>query len=339
MSRTGEQPLLCIRDLYVEFPLFRRTVHAVNGCSIAVEPGQIVGLVGESGSGKSVTALASLGLIAPPGRVRGSIEIDGREVVGRPESALSSLRGGVAAMIFQNPTTALNPYFTVGRQMTDVIRLHRKPGTVDARTAAMRALDQVGLPDTETQLHKYPHQFSGGQLQRVMIALALACEPRLLIADEPTTALDVTVQAQIIVLLRELAADSGLSVLFITHDLGVVASLCDRVCVMYAGSVMEEGAVGDMFARPAHPYTRKLLDTVPRLGTGRHEFVSIPGQVPDLSQPPSGCPFHPRCDIANETCRREQPAPQRIGSGHLAACHYPERALKLVSNGTRGEKP
>jgi len=339
MIRTGEQPLLCIRDLYVEFPLFRRTVHAVNGCSIAVEPGQIVGLVGESGSGKSVTALASLGLIAPPGRVRGSIEIDGREVVGRPESALSSLRGGVAAMIFQNPTTALNPYFTIGRQMTDVIRLHRKPGTVDARAAATRALDQVGLPDTEAQLHKYPHQFSGGQLQRVMIALALACEPRLLIADEPTTALDVTVQAQIIVLLRELAADTGLSVLFITHDLGVVASLCDRVCVMYAGSVMEEGAVRDMFARPAHPYTRKLLDTVPRLGTGRHEFVAIPGQVPDLSQPPPGCPFHPRCDIATETCRRQQPAPQRIGSGHLAACHYPQRALRLVSNGTRGEKP
>ncbi|MDZ7670572.1 MAG: ABC transporter ATP-binding protein [Gammaproteobacteria bacterium] len=325
-------PLLAIRDLYVEFPLFRRTVHAINGCSLDVAPGQIVGLVGESGSGKSVTALASLGLVGPPARVRGSIRLAGHEIVGCRDETLAAVRGGVAAMIFQNPTTALNPYFTIGRQMTDVIRLHRGGDVKEAKALAARSLGQVGLADTGAQLHKYPHQLSGGQLQRVMIAMALACRPRLLIADEPTTALDVTVQAQIIVLLRELAAQSNMSVLFITHDLGVVASLCDRVTVMYAGSVVEEGAVSDIFDHPAHPYTRKLIDTVPKLGTGRRDFVAIPGQVPDPSRRPAGCPFHPRCELATETCAREQPAARPVGSGHSAVCHYPDRPLKLVSS-------
>jgi len=329
-------PLLDIRDLYVAFPLFRRTVHAINGCSLSVAPGEIVGLVGESGSGKSVTALASLGLIPAPASVRGSIRLAGREIVGLGERELASVRGGTAAMIFQNPTTALNPYFTIGRQMADIIRLHKEPHAGRARARAADSLAQVGLPDAEAQLHKYPHQLSGGQLQRVMIAMALACEPRLLIADEPTTALDVTVQAQIIVLLRELAAKAGLSVLFITHDLGVVASLCDRVSVMYAGSVVEEGPVTDIFAQPAHPYTRKLIETVPKLGTGRRDFVAIPGQVPDLSRRPRGCPFQPRCDRATDTCAREQPEAHRIGASHSAVCHYPERPLKLVSNGERG---
>ncbi|MGA8259945.1 MAG: ABC transporter ATP-binding protein [Arenicellales bacterium] len=337
MSTEGTGPLLMIRDLHVEFPLFRRTVHAVNGCSITVEPGQIVGVVGESGSGKSVTALASLGLIAPPGRVRGSIMLNGEEIVGRAESALAHMRGATAAMIFQNPTTALNPYFTVGRQMIDVIRLHRSRESAAAKRAALEALKQVGLPDVESQLQKYPHQLSGGQLQRVMIAMALALEPRLLIADEPTTALDVTVQAQIIVLLRDLAAREGLSVLFITHDLGVVASLCDRVSVMYAGAVVEEGAVNDIFASPAHPYTRKLLDTVPKLGTGKREFTAIPGQVPDLSRPPAGCPFHPRCEKATDLCSKDIPASHRVGGGHTAVCHYPERPLKLVASQGRSD--
>lgn len=331
-------PLLAIHDLYVEFPLFRRTVHAINGCTLRVEPGQIVGLVGESGSGKSVTALASLGLVGPPARVRGSIRIAGREIVGSRDDALTSMRGGVAAMIFQNPTTALNPYFTIGRQMTDVIRLHRVRDPGEAKVVAGRSLEQVGLADPEAQLHRYPHQLSGGQLQRVMIAMALACQPRLLIADEPTTALDVTVQAQIIVLLRELAAKANMSVLFITHDLGVVASLCDRVSVMYAGSVVEEGAVADIFDHPAHPYTRKLIDTVPRLGTGRRDFVAIPGQVPDPSRRPDGCPFHPRCERATETCASEQPGARPVGFGHTAACHYPDRPLKLVA-GRGGSTP
>jgi peptide/nickel transport system ATP-binding protein len=326
------EPLLSIRDLYVEFPLFRRTVHAINGCSLRVDPGQIVGLVGESGSGKSVTALATLGLVGPPARIRGSIRLAGREVIGCRDETLASVRGGQAAMIFQNPTTALNPYFTIGRQMTDVIRLHRGGNTDEARAAASRSLEQVGLADTAAQLQKYPHQLSGGQLQRVMIAMALACKPRLLIADEPTTALDVTVQAQIIVLLRELAAEAGLSVLFITHDLGVVASLCDRVVVMYAGSVVEDGAVVDIFDHPAHPYTRKLIDTVPRLGTGRRDFVAIPGHVPDPARRPDGCPFHPRCERGTETCAREQPPVRPIGAGHSAVCHYPDRRLELVRN-------
>jgi len=329
------EPLLAVRDLYVDFPLFRRTVQAINGCGITVERGQIVGLVGESGSGKSVTALASLGLVAPPGRVRGSIRLAGREIIGQTQAALSSLRGGTASMIFQNPTTALNPYFTVGRQMTDVIRLHRCRDARKAEATAVSALVQVGLPDADAQLHKHPHQLSGGQLQRVMIAMALACEPELLLADEPTTALDVTVQAQIIVLLRELAVEKSLSVLFITHDLGVVASLCDRVAVMYAGTVVEEGTVDDIFERPAHPYTRKLLDTVPKLGTGRRDFTAIPGQVPDLSHRPAGCPFHPRCDMATETCAAEPPAFQHVGAGHNAACHYPERPVTLVASNGR----
>jgi peptide/nickel transport system ATP-binding protein len=332
MTTVRTDPLLEIRDLYVEFPLFRRTVHAINGCSLTVEPGRIVGLVGESGSGKSVTALASLGLVPPPARVRGSIRLAGREMVGCSAGTLAAVRGGVAAMIFQNPTTALNPYFTIGRQLTDVIRLHGARDGGEAEAVAARALAQVGLADTGAQLRKYPHQLSGGQLQRVMIAMALACEPQLLIADEPTTALDVTVQAQIIVLLRELAARTGLSVLFITHDLGVVASLCDRVTVMYAGSVVEEGGVEDIFDHPAHPYTRKLIDTVPKLGTGRREFVAIPGQVPDPSRRPDGCPFHPRCELATDTCAREQPAARPVGAGHTAVCHYPERPLKLVTS-------
>jgi len=333
------EPLLAIRDLQVTFPMFRRTVHAINGCSLSVESGRIVGLVGESGSGKSVTALASLGLLPPSAGVRGSIRLAGREIVGCGSDTLSSVRGGTAAMIFQNPTTALNPYFTIGRQMTDVIRLHCDRDAKRAVVRAEEALAQVGLPDTAAQLDKYPHQLSGGQLQRVMIAMALACEPALLIADEPTTALDVTVQAQIIVLLRDLAERTGLSVLFITHDLGVVASLCDSVTVMYAGSVVEEGPVGDIFDHPAHPYTRKLMDTVPTLGTGRRDFVAIAGQVPDLSRLPAGCPFHPRCELATEICSRESPAWQPVTAAHGAACHYPERRLKLVSSGngsTRG---
>ncbi|HSH40667.1 MAG TPA: ABC transporter ATP-binding protein [Arenicellales bacterium] len=329
------EPLLAIRDLRVTFPMFRRTVHAINGCSLSVESGRIVGLVGESGSGKSVTALASLGLLPPSAGVRGSIRLAGREIVGCSSDTLASVRGGTAAMIFQNPTTALNPYFTIGRQMADVIRLHRERDARRALARAEEALAQTGLPDAAAQLDKYPHQLSGGQLQRVMIAMALACEPALLIADEPTTALDVTVQAQIIVLLRDLAERTGLSVLFITHDLGVVASLCDSVTVMYAGSVVEHGAVGDIFDHPAHPYTRKLMDTVPMLGTGRRDFVAIAGQVPDLSRLPAGCPFHPRCELATETCSREAPAWQDIGTGHGAACHYPERPLHQVANGNR----
>lgn len=321
-SHSGHSPILEVCDLSVEFPLRGRTVRAVNECNLNVQPGQILGLVGESGSGKSITALACLGLVPTPGQVYGSVRVDGREIAACTDEELNQLRGGVAAMIFQNPVTALNPYFTVRRQLTDVIRVHRGLGGKAARREAADVFGRVKLPDPQAQLDKYPHQLSGGQLQRVMIAMALACKPKILIADEPTTALDVTVQAQIIVLLRELAATSGLAILLITHDLGVVSSTCNDVAVMYAGGIVECGGVYDVFSRPSHPYTRRLLATVPRLGTGRTEFTAIPGQVPDLAAIPSGCPFHPRCELATAKCRDNSPDTRQVRSGHVAKCHH-----------------
>ena len=315
--------VLSVRGLRVEFPGLGYTVQAVRDCDLEVGAGEVLGLVGESGCGKSVTALACLGLVPAPGHASGSIKLCGHEVIGNTERALGELRGGTAAMIFQNPNAALNPFFTVGHQLTHPIRLHRGLRRAAARAAAVEALQAVRLSDPELALDRYPHQLSGGQLQRVMIAMAIASRPRLLIADEPTTALDVTVQAQIIVLLRELAASTGLTVLFITHDLGVVATLCDRVAVMYAGTVVEQGPVGAVIGSPAHPYTGKLLGAVPKIGQGRGELASIPGQVPNLAAPPSGCAFHPRCERASSSCEQRRPAPHAVEGPHLAACHHP----------------
>ena len=313
---------LAIRDLAVEFPELFRTVKAVRGADLSVRRGEIMGLVGESGCGKSMTALACLGLVPPPGRVRGHISVDGFEVLGRPDRELLPVRGGLAAMIFQNPGKALNPFFTIGRQLTDVIRLHHRHGKQKSREAALEALRSVHVPDPEIALRRYPHQLSGGQLQWAMIAMALACEPKVLIADEPTTALDVTIQAQVIVLLRELADARGLTILFITHDLGVVGSLCDRVSVMYAGRVVEVGSVRDVLESPAHPYTRKLLATVPKLGDGHSELAFIPGQVPDMASPPSGCAFHPRCERASPVCTQSDPGNRDLSGSHRVACHH-----------------
>jgi oligopeptide/dipeptide ABC transporter ATP-binding protein len=315
--------VLRIADLHIDFPDLFRTVQAVRGCDLTVRRGEVMGLVGESGCGKSMTALACLGLVPPPGRVRGEISVDGFPVVGRSEAELVAVRGGLAAMIFQNPGKALNPFFTVDRQMTDVLRCHRHIGHREARGLALVALKSVHLPDPELALDKYPHQLSGGQLQRVMIAMALACEPTLLIADEPTTSLDVTIQAQVVVLLRELASTRGLSILFITHDLGLVGCLCDRVSVMYAGRVVEVGEVADVFAAPGHPYTRKLLETVPKLGAGQAELASIPGQVPNMAFPPPGCAFHPRCERASLICEQSLPKVIALGETHAVACHHP----------------
>ena len=314
--------VLDIKGLSVEFPGLVRTVKAVRGIDLEVEEGCVMGVVGESGCGKSITAMACLGLVPSPGTVNGSIKLDGREIVGCPDNELGGLRGGRAAMIFQNPMKALNPFFSVGRQMSDVIRRHRGMGETRARDAAVEALDSVHLPDPGLVLDKFPHQMSGGQIQRVMIAMALACRPKVIIADEPTTALDVTVQAQIIALLRELATEQGKTILFITHDLAVVASLCDKVAVMYAGKVVETGNVGDVFSRPGHPYTAKLMRTVPRLGHRDGTLDFIPGQVPDMGYPPPGCAFHPRCGIATELCTQRQPE-YRLHSGeHIVACHH-----------------
>ncbi len=315
-------PVLHIEGLRVEFPGLVRTVQAVRGVSLQVAEGKVLGLVGESGSGKSMTAMACLGLVPKPGQVEGSVKVDGYEVVGRADRELAVLRGGGAAMIFQNPMRALNPFFTVGQQMTEVIRCHRPFDDAEARDAAVDGLRAVHMPDPEIALGKYPHQMSGGQIQRVMIAMALACQPKLIIADEPTTALDVTVQAQIITLLRELAAEQGRTILFITHDLGVVASLCDDVAVMYAGEVVEAGSVAKVFADPRHPYTKKLMNTVPKLGAGEQSLNFIPGQVPDMGFPPSGCAFHPRCDKATALCRERPPVFSAFGENHKAACHH-----------------
>ena len=328
--------VLEIRGLSVDFPGLGETVRAVRDCSISVRKGEILGLVGESGSGKSVTAMACLGLVPPPGEIRGSVEVAGQQVVGRTHGELEDLRGGTAAMIFQDPGAALNPFFTVGRQIADVIVSHQDIGLRAAREAAIEALRLVHLPDPELAVDRYPHQLSGGQLQRAMIAMAMACEPDLLIADEPTTALDVTIQAQIIVLLRELAQETGLTILFITHDLGVVASLCDRVAVMYAGEIVETGPLPELFDAPAHPYTERLMRTVPRLGGGKAELAYIEGQVPNMARLPRGCAFHTRCAQATEVCRQQPPAARDLGAARLAACHHALGAPHLKEVTDRG---
>lgn len=317
------ESLLNIEDLHVSFPEMSRTVQAVRGCSLSIDKGEVVGLVGESGSGKSITSLACLGLVPSPGEVQGSIIVGGEQVVGAGDRDLGDLRGGKAAMIFQNPMTALNPFFSVGRQLVDAIRCHKSLTKKQAMEAAIVSLKTVHMPDPDIAVTKYPHQMSGGQLQRVMIAMALSCSPKLLIADEPTTALDVTVQAQIILLLRELAATQGLTILFITHDLGVVASLCDRVAVMYAGQIVETGSVAHIFANPMHPYTSKLLKTVPDVGRGKEDLVFIPGQVPDMANPPTGCAFNARCDQATDECKEAIPVFSEQVSGQFAACFNP----------------
>lgn len=316
------EEILNIQGLSINFPGLIRTVQAVRGVDLTLNKGDLVGLVGESGSGKSMTASACLGLVPSPGEVTGSVKVSGSEVIGRTEKELARLRGGEAAMIFQNPMKALNPFFTIGRQMSDAIRCHRPLSSTEAMQAAIDGLRAVHMPDPEFAVEKYPHQMSGGQIQRVMIALALACEPQLLIADEPTTALDVTIQAQILALLRELAEERGLTILFITHDLGVVATLCDRVAMMYAGRIVETADVHTLFNDPRHPYTQRLLETVPRLGAHRAELPAIPGQVPDMGTPPMGCAFHPRCHLASDICRTQDPDNRSPRKGCTVACHH-----------------
>ncbi len=321
------EPVLHISGLKVEFPGLMRKVRALRGVDLTLEKGKVLGLVGESGSGKSMTAMACLGLVPKPGLVEGSIKVDGFQVVGRSVRELGKLRGGGAAMIFQNPMRALNPFFTIAQQMVEVIRCHRPFGKSQALDAALEGLSAVQMPDPEFALGKYPHQMSGGQIQRVMIALGIACQPKLLIADECTTALDVTVQAQIVQLLRELARTRDLAILFITHDLGVVAAVCDEVAVMYAGRIVETGTVEAVYANPLHYYTRKLMSAVPVLGHGKGELESIPGQVPDLAFPLPGCAFADRCEVGDETCAKFAPPMAEYDNRHFAACHYAAEAL------------
>jgi peptide/nickel transport system ATP-binding protein len=321
--------LLEIQDLVTAFHTPAGRVPAVDGVSLSLERGRTLGLVGESGCGKSVTAMSVLGLVASPGRIeRGRIllEIDGDPVnlVTLPEKRLRKLRGGRVGMIFQEPMTSLNPVFTIGDQVSETVRLHRRSSRREARERALELLTLVGIADPRRRLDEYPHQLSGGMRQRIMIAIALACEPELLIADEPTTALDVTIQAQILELLADLRRRLGMAILLITHDLGVVAETCDEVAVMYAGRIVERAPAAELFANPLHPYTIGLLAARPdhRAG-GEGPLAAIPGMVPQPRDFPSGCRFHPRCRHAREPwCVVEQPLLREVEPNHVAACHF-----------------
>jgi oligopeptide/dipeptide ABC transporter ATP-binding protein len=321
---TGE-PLLEVEGLVVTVPTPAGPARAVDGVSLAVGRGETLGLVGESGCGKSITMLAAMGLLPSAIRVAGSVRLDGRQILGLPQAELAALRGKAIAMIFQDSLTALNPVLTVGEHLSEALRLHQ-PGLSRAAAAerAVDLLELVSIPEPRRRLAQYPHEFSGGMRQRVMIAMAVANEPGVLIADEPTTALDVTVQAQILEVLARMREALGLALVVITHDLGVVAGTADRVAVMYAGRIVEEGPAEAVFADPRHPYTCGLLAAVPRIDARRRRLVPIEGSPPALAARPAGCAFHPRCAHAEDMCRIEVPLLRRVGETS-AACHLAER--------------
>ncbi len=319
------QPILQVRDLRTEFRTEGGVVTAVDGVSFDVDRGRTVGIVGESGSGKSVTNLSILRLVPnPPGRIAGgSILFDGQDLLALPEAAMRGIRGKRISMIFQDPMTSLNPYLRIGRQLTEVLELHEGASRADARRRSIEMLERVGIPNPSERIDRYPHEFSGGMRQRVMIAMALLCKPELLIADEPTTALDVTIQAQILDLIRSMRDELGMAVILITHDLGVVAGTTDDVIVMYAGRVVEQARTRELFREPKHPYTLGLLRSIPRLDRDDARLTPIPGRPPDLTRLAPGCPFAPRCEFAIDLCRAERP-PLRcvghVGGEHVAAC-------------------
>ncbi len=317
--------LLTVRDLRTHFFTRAGVVKAVNGVSFDLRAGETLGIVGESGSGKSVTALSIMRLIpTPPGRiVSGKLLFAGQDLLTIGKSRLRQLRGNEISMIFQDPMTSLNPVFTIGHQLEETLHAHTRLTRTQVRTRAVELLERVGIPAPEKRLKDYPHNFSGGMRQRVVIAIALACNPKLIIADEPTTALDVTIQAQILDLLRSLSHDFGTAVLLITHDLGVVAGMCDRIVVLYGGRVLETGTVDEIFKASRQPYTQGLLRSIPRLDQPRGNLLQpIPGSPPDMLHPPMGCPFMPRCPLAMERCTVEMPPLVRIGNSptHEAAC-------------------
>jgi oligopeptide/dipeptide ABC transporter ATP-binding protein len=331
--------LLEVRDLQTHFFTDDGVVRAVDGVSYTVHAGETLAVVGESGSGKSVTALSILRLVAmPPGRiVAGSIAFRGRDLLSLSESEMRAIRGKEISMIFQEPMTSLNPVYTCGEQILEVLMLHENMPRAAARAQAIELMKKTGIPSPEQRVDEYPHQMSGGMRQRVMIAMALACKPALLIADEPTTALDVTIQAQILDLLKRLRAELGMAVLLITHDLGVVAETADRVAVMYAGQVVEYCGVREAFRATRHPYTAGLLASLPRLGAERERLRVIPGNVPNPVRFPAGCRFHPRCPIAVERCRSEQPQLRDVGGGHLARCFRAEEIASGAVDPVAGE--
>ncbi|OJY31003.1 MAG: dipeptide/oligopeptide/nickel ABC transporter ATP-binding protein [Rhodobacterales bacterium 65-51] len=315
-----EQPTLDVRNLRVEFPGRHGTVTALDDVSLTIRPGEILGVVGESGAGKSMTGLAVQRLLEPPGHIAGGeVWLNGRRIDQLPEPQMEKVRGREIGAIFQDPLTSLNPLFSVGRQLVETIRLHSDLSKPAARARAVDLLAEVGIPAPAERVDHFPHQFSGGMRQRVVIALALAARPRLVIADEPTTALDVSIQAQITALLRKLCKDHGTAVMLVTHDMGVIAETADRVAVMYAGRLVEIGPVAEVVARPSHPYTRGLMGSIPTLGARVPRLAQIDGAMPRLDAIPTGCAFNPRCPLVQDRCRRDRPDLRPMGAG-LAAC-------------------
>lgn len=318
--------LLEVNDLRVTFATPDGDVTAVNDLNFTLRAGETLGIVGESGSGKSQTAFALMGLLATNGRIGGSATFNGREILNLPERELNTLRAEQISMIFQDPMTSLNPYMRVGEQLMEVLMLHKGMSKAEAFEESVRMLDAVKMPEARKRMKMYPHEFSGGMRQRVMIAMALLCRPKLLIADEPTTALDVTVQAQIMTLLNELKREFNTAIIMITHDLGVVAGICDKVLVMYAGRTMEYGKARDVFYQPVHPYSIGLLNAVPRLDSEGAEMLTIPGNPPNLLRLPKGCLFQPRCPHAMEICNNAPPL-EAFSPGRLRACFKPVEEL------------
>ena len=326
MSESTSKPVLSIQDLVVEFKTEAGLIRALDGVSFDVQEGEALGIVGESGCGKSVTALSILKLIpSPPGRIAGgSIKLDDIDVVNQPDDKMRKVRGSLASMIFQEPMTALNPVFTIGNQMVEIIRVHQKVSKAEAKIQAIEMLRTVNIESPEQRIDQYPHELSGGMRQRVMIAMALSCSPKLLIADEPTTALDVTVQAQVMEEINRLQREMNMGLILITHDLGVIAESCTRVVVMYCGKIIEMAETEELFRNPRHPYTRGLLDSIPRIREKKLETLPIiEGMVPDLANLPKGCRFADRCPKAEDHCRESEPPLEDTESGGKVACFIP----------------
>lgn len=319
------ESLLQVNNLEVQFRIAKKRLKAVRDLSFSVKNGETLCIVGESGSGKSITALSILGLLPSNGQItNGSIQLSNQELVGMSEEKFQKIRGNEISMIFQEPMTALNPTFTIGFQLREPLIIHRKLSEREATSKSIELLEIVGIPDPARKLKQFPHELSGGMLQRVMIAIALACEPNLLLADEPTTALDVTIQAQILDLIDDLKEQMGMGVIFVTHDMGVVAEIADQVMVMYAGEIAEIGDVDSIFNDPQHPYTKGLLEAVPNVDDKEHKLNIIPGSMPNLDEQISGCRFHPRCPYAMEVCRTKKPSLYKVSDGRNSKCWLQE---------------